>query len=120
MKFGVGKWKDIERSDCLPTKTIAQMYLQAQRLVGQQSLAEFMGLHLDLEQIWIKNAQRQGPDVVRKYGCIINTGDNMSQPQIKKLREKNKKVYGLSSTFVTNLELPRARVKEWLKVLTID
>ncbi len=29
-------------------------------------------------------------------------------------------MYGLSSTFVSNLELPRARVKEWLKVLTID
>jgi hypothetical protein len=79
-----------------------------------------MGLHLDLEQIWIKNTQKQGPEVVRKYGCIINTGDNMTQAQIKKLREKNKKQFGLSSTFVANLELPKARVKEWLKVLTID
>ena len=29
MKFGVGRWKAIETSECLPTKTIAQMYLQA-------------------------------------------------------------------------------------------
>lgn len=34
MKFGVGKWKAIEASGCLPTKTIGQMYLQAQRLLG--------------------------------------------------------------------------------------
>ncbi len=39
---------------------------------------------------------------------------------VKKLREKNKKLFGLSSTFVSNLHLPKARVKEWLKVLTID
>lgn len=79
-----------------------------------------MGLHLDLEQIWMKNQERQGPDVLRKYGCIINTGDNMSSQMVKKLREKNKKLFGLSSTFVANLHLPKAKVKEWLKVLTID
>ena len=39
MKFGVGKWKSIMRSNCLPGKTIAQMNLQTQRLLGQQSLA---------------------------------------------------------------------------------
>lgn len=120
MKFGVGRWRAIEKSECLSTKTIGQMYLQAQRLVGQQSLAEFMGLHLDLEQIWLKNASKQGPDVIRKYGCIINTGDNMSKALVKKLRDQNKKRFGLSSSFVNNLELPRARVKEWLKVLNIE
>ena len=96
------------------------MYLQTQRLVGQQSLAEFMGLHLDLEQIWLKNAARQGPEVFRKNGCIVNTGDNLTQAHAKKLREKNKKLYGLSSTLVQNLRLPKARVKEWLKVLTLE
>ena len=55
MKFGIGRWKAIERSECLPTKNISQMYLQTQRLVGQQSLAEFMGLHVDLEQVWLRN-----------------------------------------------------------------
>ena len=29
-------------------KSIAQIYMQTQRLLGQQSLAEFMGLHLNL------------------------------------------------------------------------
>ena len=31
------------------------MYMQTQRLVGQQSLAEFMGLHLDLQKVWERN-----------------------------------------------------------------
>lgn len=120
MKFGVGRWKNIEKSECLPTKTIAQMYLQAQRLVGQQSLAEFMGLHIDLEQIWLKNQAKEGPGVLRKYGCIINTGDTLNAAQVKKLREKNKREFGLSSKFVSDLHLPKAKVREWLKVLTID
>ena len=58
MKFGVGRWVKIAKSDCLPNKTISQMYMQTQRLVGQQSLAEFMGLHLDLQKIWEKNNRR--------------------------------------------------------------
>jgi hypothetical protein len=37
MKFGVGDWKAIFESNCLPGKTNAQMNLQLQRLLGQQS-----------------------------------------------------------------------------------
>ena len=44
----------------------------------------------------------------------------MSKALVKKLRDQNKKRFGLSSSFVNNLELPRARVKEWLKVLNIE
>ncbi|CDW87157.1 glycoside hydrolase family 16 [Stylonychia lemnae] len=96
------------------------MYLQTQRLVGQQSLAEFMGLHLDLEQIFIKNLEKQGPGIFRKNGCIINTGDNMTKQSIAKMRKKNSKQFGLSQQFVQSLHLPKARVKEWLKVLTLE
>jgi hypothetical protein len=39
MKFGVGKWKEIVESDCLPGKLIQQLNGQTQRLLGQQSLA---------------------------------------------------------------------------------
>lgn len=49
--FGFGKWTKIEKSGRLPSKTIQQMYLQTQRIVGQQSLAAFMGLHLDVLRI---------------------------------------------------------------------
>jgi hypothetical protein len=59
MKFGVGKWTKIEKSRVLPTKTIQQCYLQTQRLVGQQSLAGFMGLSLNIDQIRLDNEKRQ-------------------------------------------------------------
>lgn len=88
--------------------------------MGQQSLAEFMGLHLDLEAIWHRNQAKQGPGVLRKYGCLINTGDGLTQQQAKKMREKNKREFGLSSRFVADLHLPKAKVREWLKVLTIE
>ena len=29
MKFGIGRWRTIEESQCLPTKSMSQMYLQA-------------------------------------------------------------------------------------------
>jgi hypothetical protein len=59
MKYGIGKWKRIQRSNCLPGKTIAQMNLQTQRLLGQQSLAEFMGLNVDLEKVFQDNKKRE-------------------------------------------------------------
>jgi hypothetical protein len=42
MKFGVGRWAEILESNCLPGKTPAQLNLQTQRILGQQSLR---GLH---------------------------------------------------------------------------
>lgn len=39
MKFGIGNWAKIIESGCLPGKTNAQMNLQLQRLLGQQSTA---------------------------------------------------------------------------------
>jgi len=47
------------KSKCLPSKTIQQMYLQTQRIVGQQSLAAFMGLRLDVEQIGRDNKNKE-------------------------------------------------------------
>jgi hypothetical protein len=38
MKFGVGSWSKIIASGCLPGKNRAQLNLQTQRLMGQQSL----------------------------------------------------------------------------------
>lgn len=42
-KFGIGKWRSIVNSECLPDKSIGQIYIQTQRLLGQQSLGDFMG-----------------------------------------------------------------------------
>lgn len=37
-KFGIGRWKQIIQSECLPGKSVGQIYLQTQRIMGQQSL----------------------------------------------------------------------------------
>lgn len=39
MKYGIGNWAQIIASNCLPGKTNAQMNLQLQRMLGQQSTA---------------------------------------------------------------------------------
>ena len=81
MKFGIGKWQTILKHGCLPSKTISQMNLQTQRLLGQQSLAEFMGLHVHLDKIFRDNIKKQGPEIQRKNNFIINTGDNMTSAE---------------------------------------
>lgn len=73
-KFGVGKWRKIVNSKCLAKKSIGQIYMQTQRLLGQQSLGDFMGLHLNLEKIFQDNMRKTG--VTRKNNFIINTSNN--------------------------------------------
>ena len=46
-------------------------------------------------------------------------GDNPTKAAVLRKREENKRKYGLSSSFVENLRLPKAQTKEWLKVLTL-
>lgn len=46
-----------------------------QRLIGQQSMAEFLGLHLNLKGIYMANQQKKG---YRKNGILINTEDNLT------------------------------------------
>lgn len=46
------------RSNCLPGKSIGQIYMQTQRLIGQQSLGEFMGLSVDLEKVFLDNMRK--------------------------------------------------------------
>ena len=43
MKFGIGRWTQIHASGLLPGKLIGQLCGQAQRLLGQQSLASESG-----------------------------------------------------------------------------
>ncbi len=82
MKLGIGAWQKIAKLNVLPGKTPAQLNLQCQRMMGQQSLRgscvshrlillEFMGVRLDPENVWIENNKKEG---VRKNGCLINTG----------------------------------------------
>ncbi len=39
MKYGIGRWKEIQETGLLPGKLIQQLNGQTQRLLGQQSLA---------------------------------------------------------------------------------
>ena len=74
MKFGVGRWKEIMESGCLPGKNPSQLSLQCQRIMGQQSLGEYMGIHLDTDIIYKKNQKKE--NVTRKNGCVINIGSS--------------------------------------------
>ena len=47
-------------------------------------------------------------------------GDNPTKAQVDRKREANKKEFGLTSTEVSCLRLPKAQTREWLKVLTYD
>eukprot|EP00347_Sterkiella_histriomuscorum_P015500 403356794 len=107
MKFGIGKWKKIQKSGCLPSKTISQMNLQTQRLLGQQSLAEFMGLHVYLDRVFRDNSLKTGPEIQRKNNFIINTGNNLTQPEKEKRLRLNKQKYGLDLAFIKTLRLPK-------------
>lgn len=72
MSVGVGRWVSILDSGLLPGKMIQQLNGQTQRLLGQQSLAAFTGLHVDIDRIRAENEART--DAPRKSGLIINTG----------------------------------------------
>ncbi len=106
-KYGIGKWKRIKRTNCLPGKTIAQMNLQTQRLLGQQSLAEFMGIHVDLEKVFLENRAKNGPQIIRKNNFIINTGDNLTLEQRKLRIQQNRQKFGLSQSYIKSLKLPK-------------
>ena len=70
--------------------------------MGQQSLGEFMGLHIDIESVFIDNISIQG--VERKNNCIINTGDNPTRAERLTKIEDNRKKYGLSKDYVRSIK----------------
>lgn len=74
-------------------KTKAQINGQTQRLLGQQSLGEFMGVQLDPNHVREDNLKRK--DVVRKNGIIINTGNNVSREEMNIKKKENIKKYVL-------------------------
>ena len=94
------------RSGVLPTKMIQQCYLQTQRLMGQQSLAEFMGLSVDIDRIELDNRKKQG---IRKCGFLVNQGGKLTPEEKKNLIEINRERYGLSEIEVANIKLPAAK-----------
>ncbi|CAG8579074.1 1311_t:CDS:2 [Ambispora gerdemannii] len=111
MKFGIGNWAKIIESECLPGKTNAQMNLQLQRMLGQQSTAEFGGLHIDPLVIGEKNAKIQGPHIKRKNNCIVNTGGRPLREEIKARIAKNKELYEEPEEVWSKIELPKPQDK---------
>ncbi|KAF9585807.1 hypothetical protein BGW38_000659 [Lunasporangiospora selenospora] len=106
MKFGVGNWSKIIESNCLVGKTNAQMNLQTQRMLGQQSTAEFAGLHIDPRLIGQKNSLIQGEHIRRKNGCIVNTGAKLSREEIRRRIAENKEQYELQEEEWSAIDLP--------------
>ena len=76
-----------------------------QRLFGQQSLAGFMGLHVDIDAISEKNKLNKTGK--RKQGFLVNDGDKLT-PEIKlALQKENHEKYGLDPEYLNNvLKLP--------------
>ena len=72
MSVGVGKWVQILDLGLLSGKMIQQLNGQTQRLLGQQSLAAYTGLKVDIDRVRADNEART--DAPRKAGLIINTG----------------------------------------------
>jgi hypothetical protein len=117
-KFGIGKWTRIIRSECLPGKSIGQIYLQTQRIMGQQSLGDFMGLHVDIQKIFIDNSRKQG--VVRKNNCIINTGDNPNKIERARKISENQAKYGISEDLIKSIKLPKRRKSLFKDIILLD
>lgn len=117
-KFGIGRWRKIIKSECLPGKSIGQIYLQTQRLMGQQSLGDFMGLHIDIEKVFVDNLRKQ--NVLRKNRCIVNTGNNPNPNERKLKIEENNTNYGISTDVVKRIKLPKRNNSKFKNVIMLD
>ena len=108
MKVGVGRWSKLAKF--LPGKTVAQINLQTQRLMGQQSLGEFTNLRIDPDVIRARNAQVK--DAKRKNGFIVNTGKNMTVEERARKRKENKVKYGIAQEVADAIVIPKLRPPE--------
>ena len=106
MKFGVGMWVQIVESGVLPGKQIQQLNGQTQRFLGQQSLAEYTRLKVDVDAIRADNLAKQGPEIYRKNGLITNQGGKLKPDALRALREANEAKYGLTDEQVNAIVLP--------------
>ena len=117
MKFGLGKWTRIVEENCLPGKTVGQLNNQMQRMIGQQSTAEFQGIHCDPKSVFAFNAVKEGK---RKNGCLINTGENPTKESVQRKWEENNKRFGLTQEVYEALEIPKLNEEDMLNGQVID
>ena len=104
IRHGCGNWKDIKKH--LPEKNNGQLNLQCQKLFGQQSLAAFNNVHVDPLVIKKINDRKQGDKVLRKNGCVINTGRNLTQEKKQQLKDENIRKYGVPQEIYSRLKVP--------------
>eukprot|EP01023_Acetabularia_acetabulum_P035786 TRINITY_DN3377_c0_g1_i4.p1 TRINITY_DN3377_c0_g1~~TRINITY_DN3377_c0_g1_i4.p1 ORF type:complete len:304 (+),score=20.96 TRINITY_DN3377_c0_g1_i4:263-1174(+) len=102
MKLGVGRWVQIQQTGLLPGKVIQQLYGQTQRLIGQQSLAAYTGLRVDIDKIRQDNEKRW--DVERKSGLIIWSGPNPTKSMKERWQKEAQDKYGLSEQQLAKVE----------------
>jgi len=106
MKFGLGAWSQILKAKVLPGKTAAQLNLQTQRMLGQQSLGGFMNIKLDPARVWQDNNLKQGPEYKRKNGCVVNTGNNPTKEERQRQIAQNRERFGLSQEEIDAVIVP--------------
>ena len=80
-------------------------YLQLQRIMGQQSLGAFLGLHVDIDKVYRDNKRKAGK---RVNGYLVNDGDKMTKELKLKKKEENRIQYGLSQAYIEYLKIPKA------------
>lgn len=102
MAIGVGRWVQIVEANVLPGKLIQQLYGQTQRLIGQQSLAAYTGLCVDVDRIREDNLAKK--DVERKAGLVIYTGPNPTKEMKESWRAEAVQKYGLTEEQVKRAE----------------
>ena len=78
MKHGVGRWVQIMETGLLPGKLTQQLNGQTQRLLGQQSLAAYTGLQVDIDRIRADNEKLV--EAERKNGLVIYSGREQQCP----------------------------------------
>ena len=57
MKLGVGRWKAFKLTGILRSKRLSNCVDKLRRLLGQQGLGEFTGLHIDIDTVWLRNSK---------------------------------------------------------------
>lgn len=86
----------------LPGKLIQQLNGQTQRLLGQQSLAAYTGLQVDINRIRLDNDARV--NVPRKAGLIIYEGPNLTKEMKDRMQEEARAKYSLSAEQIKEAE----------------
>jgi hypothetical protein len=65
---------------------------------------------VDPRVIFELNAQKQGPEVRRKNGCIVNTANNLAADERRQRWRENKERFGLSDEQVAAIQIPKIAV----------